>query len=54
MLDELKRTAAAPLGRSDVFGPPPGDAAPNGYQSERTDAQRRPNDYRLSSPPPVS
>jgi hypothetical protein len=49
MLDELKRTAAAPLGRSDVF-----DSTVNGYQSERTDAQRRPTDYRLSSPPPVS
>ncbi|WP_174186848.1 hypothetical protein [Nocardia barduliensis] len=53
MLDELKRTAAAPLGRSDLFGSP-GDSAPNGYQSERTEAQRRPADYRLSSPPPVS
>ncbi|MFE7746266.1 hypothetical protein [Nocardia sp. NPDC057455] len=54
MLDELKRTAAAPLGRSDLFGPTPGDSTPNGYQSERTEAQRRPADYRLSSPPPVS
>ncbi|MEU2040729.1 hypothetical protein [Nocardia niwae] len=54
MLDELKRTAAAPLGRSDLFGPTPGDATANGSQSERTDAQRRPADYRLSSPPPVS
>ncbi|MGY1942108.1 hypothetical protein [Nocardia asiatica] len=53
MLDELKRTAAAPLGRTDLFGPP-SDSASNGYQSERTEAQRRPADYRLSSPPPVS
>ncbi|WP_063050117.1 hypothetical protein [Nocardia arthritidis] len=49
MLDELKRTAAAPLGRSDLF-----DSTSNGYPSERTEAQRRPADYRLSSPPPVS
>ncbi|MFI2280160.1 hypothetical protein [Nocardia beijingensis] len=54
MLDELKRTAAAPLSRSDVFGTAPGESATNGYQSERTEAQRRPADYRLSSPPPVS
>ncbi|MGQ4614995.1 hypothetical protein [Nocardia sp. R7R-8] len=54
MLDELKRTAAAPLGRSDIFGSTPGESTTNGYQSERTDAQRRPADYRLSSPPPVS
>ncbi|MGV9542956.1 hypothetical protein ACWDSF_16685 [Nocardia beijingensis] len=54
MLDELKRTAAAPLSRSDVFGTTPGESATNGYQSERTEAQRRPADYRLSSPPPVS
>ncbi|MGK8523162.1 hypothetical protein ACRS6B_17120 [Nocardia asteroides] len=54
MLDELKRTAAAPLGRSDLFGPSTGDQAANGYQSERTEAQRRPADYRLSSPPPLS
>ncbi|MEV6323344.1 hypothetical protein AB0M45_19415 [Nocardia sp. NPDC051787] len=54
MLDELKRTAAAPLGRSDIFGPPAGEPTPNGYQSERGDAQRRPADYRLSSPPPTS
>ncbi|MBF6463956.1 hypothetical protein IU427_02040 [Nocardia beijingensis] len=54
MLDELKRTAAAPLGRTDVFGPTPGESTTNGYQSERTEAQRRPADYRLSSPPPVS
>ncbi|MGY2120791.1 hypothetical protein ACW9HJ_05000 [Nocardia gipuzkoensis] len=53
MLDELKRTAAAPLGRSDLFESP-GDSASNGYQSGRTEAQRRPADYRLSSPPPVS
>ncbi|MGY1895331.1 hypothetical protein ACW9HR_08625 [Nocardia gipuzkoensis] len=53
MLDELKRTAAAPLGRSDLFESP-GDSASNGYPSERTEAQRRPADYRLSSPPPVS
>ncbi|WP_040867743.1 hypothetical protein [Nocardia exalbida] len=49
MLDELKRTAAAPLGRADLF-----DSTSNGYPSERTEAQRRPADYRLSSPPPVS
>ncbi|MEU2103941.1 hypothetical protein ACWEQA_10685 [Nocardia sp. NPDC004085] len=54
MLDELKRTAAAPLSRSDVFGPTPGESTTNGYQSERTEAQRRPADYRLSSPPPLS
>ncbi|MFI5538135.1 hypothetical protein ACIA5H_17240 [Nocardia sp. NPDC051900] len=54
MLDELKRTAAAPLGRSDLFGPAPGESTTNGYQSDRTDAQRRPADYRLSSPPPMS
>ncbi|BDT98816.1 hypothetical protein [Nocardia sputorum] len=54
MLDELKRTAAAPLGRADVFGNTPGESTTNGYQSERTEAQRRPADYRLSSPPPVS
>lgn len=54
MLDELKRTAAAPLSRSDVFGSAPGESTTNGYQSERTEAQRRPADYRLSSPPPVS
>lgn len=54
MLDELKRTAAAPLGRSDIFGPPAGDSTANGYQSERGDAQRRPTDYRLSTPPPTS
>ncbi|WP_454196851.1 hypothetical protein [Nocardia sp. Marseille-Q1738] len=54
MLDELKRTAAAPLGRSDIFGPPAGEPTPNGYQSERGDAQRRPTDYRLSSPPQTS
>ncbi|MGO4612837.1 hypothetical protein AB4305_01715 [Nocardia sp. 2YAB30] len=54
MLDELKRTAAAPLGRSDIFGPPAGDPNSTGYQSDRTDPPRRSNDYRLSSPPPVS
>ncbi|WP_039799098.1 hypothetical protein [Nocardia araoensis] len=54
MLDELKRTAAAPLGRSDLFGSAPGESTTNGYQSERTESQRRPADYRLSSPPPVS
>ncbi|WP_040780194.1 hypothetical protein [Nocardia pneumoniae] len=32
MLDELKRTAAAPLGRSDIFGPPAGEPTTNGYQ----------------------
>ncbi|MEU7766039.1 hypothetical protein AB0B25_13030 [Nocardia sp. NPDC049190] len=40
MLDELKRTAAAPLGRTDVFGTSAGEANSNGY--------------RLSSPPPAS
>ncbi|MFG1794823.1 hypothetical protein [Nocardia sp. NPDC049149] len=49
MLDELKKTAAAPLGRSDVFGPPPTDLNSTGYQPERsTDT---PRDYRLSGPP---
>ncbi|PXX54116.1 hypothetical protein DFR70_12597 [Nocardia tenerifensis] len=52
MLDELKKTAAAPLGRSDVFGPPATDLTSTGYQPERsTDT---PRDYRLSSPPPLS
>ncbi|WP_327119291.1 hypothetical protein OHB12_13005 [Nocardia sp. NBC_01730] len=54
MLDELKRTAATPLSRSDIFGPPAGDPDSTGYQSDRTDPPRRSNDYRLSSPPPVS
>ncbi|MGQ4597745.1 hypothetical protein [Nocardia sp. R6R-6] len=53
MLDELKRTAATSLGRSDVFAAPAGDAAPKGHQSERADARRSPTDYRLSSPPPA-
>ncbi|WP_406279677.1 hypothetical protein OH799_12480 [Nocardia sp. NBC_00881] len=54
MLDELKRTASAPLGRSDIFGPSAGDTNPTGYQSDHTDPPRRTNDYRLSSPPSVS
>ncbi|WP_433656232.1 hypothetical protein ACQPW1_34275 [Nocardia sp. CA-128927] len=49
MLDELKKTAAAPLGRSDVFGPPATDLNSNSYQPER--ATETPRDYRLSSPP---
>ncbi|WP_280430227.1 hypothetical protein [Nocardia brasiliensis] len=49
MLDELKKTAAAPLGRNDIFGPPATDLSSTGYQPERsTDT---PRDYRLSSPP---
>ncbi|WP_378731900.1 hypothetical protein [Nocardia brasiliensis] len=52
MLDELKRTAAAPLGRSDVFGPPAGDLNSTSYQPERS--TETPRDYRLSSPPPLS
>ncbi|MFI6043632.1 hypothetical protein ACIA8C_18525 [Nocardia sp. NPDC051321] len=49
MLDELKKTAAAPLGRSDVFGPPATDLNSNSYQPERS--TETPRDYRLSSPP---
>ncbi|MEU7222102.1 hypothetical protein [Nocardia iowensis] len=52
MLDELKRTAAAPLGRSDVFGPPASDLNSTSYQPERS--TETPRDYRLSSPPPLS
>lgn len=49
MLDELKKTAAAPIGRSDVFGPPATDLNSNSYQPERS--TETPRDYRLSSPP---
>lgn len=49
MLDELKKTASAPLGRSDVFGPPATDLNSNSYQPERS--TETPRDYRLSSPP---
>ncbi|MEV6555180.1 hypothetical protein AB0M22_05645 [Nocardia sp. NPDC051756] len=49
MLDELKKTAAAPLGRSDVFGPPATDLNSTSYQPERS--TETPRDYRLSSPP---
>ncbi|CAM4523990.1 hypothetical protein NONI108955_42705 [Nocardia ninae] len=56
MLDELKKTAAAPLGRSDVFGPPAGDLNSTSYQpaGSETRSTDTPRDYRLSSPPPVS
>ncbi|MFC9440504.1 hypothetical protein [Nocardia sp. NPDC057030] len=49
MLDELKKTAAAPLGRSDVFGPPATDLNSTSYAPERS--TEAPRDYRLSSPP---
>ncbi|KAA8884758.1 hypothetical protein F3087_32835 [Nocardia colli] len=49
MLDELKKTAAAPLGRSDVFGPPATDLNSTTYAPERS--TETPRDYRLSSPP---
>ncbi|WP_196812102.1 hypothetical protein [Nocardia sp. CNY236] len=52
MLDELKRTAAAPLSHSELFGPPVGDASSKG--SERPDTPRRPTDYRLPSSPPLT
>ncbi|MFR9750282.1 hypothetical protein ACL02S_04515 [Nocardia sp. 004] len=54
MLDELKRTAAAPLDRSDIFGPPTGDTPLNGHRTEHVDAQHGPVGYRLSSSPPSS